>query len=83
MCFQNACRDLIDDLGYSGDFGWPMDEAIQVDQLVLDSTNGSVRQTRRYSEEEADEALVELVRESDLTPIAIPVPMLEQARCPI
>ena len=41
MCFQNACRDLIDDLGYSGDFGWPMDEAIQVDQLVLDSTNGS------------------------------------------
>ena len=28
-------------VGYSGDFGWPLDEVIQVDELVVDSTYGS------------------------------------------
>jgi putative mRNA 3-end processing factor len=50
-------------VGYSGDYGWPIEKPIQVDQLVLDSTNGSVRQTRRYIEEYADECFAELLRE--------------------
>ena len=50
-------------VGYSGDFGWPMDEVMEVEQLVRDSTNGCPRQTRRYSENEADEILVRRVRE--------------------
>ncbi|MCZ0943123.1 MAG: hypothetical protein OXJ53_08710 [Gammaproteobacteria bacterium] len=48
-------------VGYSGDFGWPLDEVIEVDELVVDSTYGSPRSVRRYTQEEAEARLVELV----------------------
>lgn len=47
--------------GYSGDFGWPLDEVIQVDELVVDSTYGSPRSVRQYSQSEAESCLSELV----------------------
>ena len=49
-------------LGYSGDFQWPMTEPIQVDALVLDSTYGSPRSIRGYRQEDADDALLNIVR---------------------
>jgi putative mRNA 3-end processing factor len=45
-------------VGYSGDFQWPLDDVMQVDQLVLDSTYGSPRSVRRYSQDEAEEKLL-------------------------
>jgi putative mRNA 3-end processing factor len=50
-------------LGYSGDFGWPLDEVIQVDELVVDSTYGSPRSIRRYTQAEAEASLLDLVCE--------------------
>ena len=50
-------------VGYSGDFSWPLKEVIQVDKLVVDSTYGSPESIRRYSQEEAEERLIELVCE--------------------
>ena len=49
-------------VGYSGDFGWPLDRVIEVDQLVVDSTYGSPGSVRNYSQGEAEESLAELVR---------------------
>ena len=49
-------------VGYSGDFGWPLDEVIKVDELVVDSTYGSPRSIRMYTQGEAEERLAELVR---------------------
>ena len=49
--------------GYSGDFGWPLEEVIQVDQLVVDSTYGSPRSVRGHSQAEAEECLLKLVSE--------------------
>lgn len=48
-------------IGYSGDFGWPVDEIIKVDQLVVDSTYGSSDSIRRYTQAEAEECLLTLV----------------------
>ncbi len=48
-------------LGYSGDFGWPLDEVIQVDQLVVDSTYGNPDSIRRYSQSEAEASFLEIV----------------------
>jgi putative mRNA 3-end processing factor len=48
-------------LGYSGDFHWPIPEAMQVDELVIDSTYGGEESIRRYSQEEAESRLIELV----------------------
>ena len=50
-------------VGYSSDFGWPLNEVIQVDELVVDSTYGSPTSVRRYTQEEAEECLVNLVCE--------------------
>jgi len=47
--------------GYSGDFGWPLDDVIQVDELVVDSTYGSPQSVRQYSQAEAESYLSELV----------------------
>lgn len=47
--------------GYSGDFGWPLDDVIQVDQLVVDSTYGSPSSVRRYTQGEAEGCLLEVV----------------------
>ncbi len=49
-------------VGYSGDFGWPLDQVIKVDQLVVDSTYGNPGSVRNYSQDEAEESLAELVR---------------------
>ena len=48
-------------VGYSGDFQWPLAEIIEVDQLVVDSTYGSPNCIRKYSQEEAEAKLLELV----------------------
>lgn len=48
-------------LGYSGDFGWPLKEVIEVDQLVVDSTYGSPRSIRNYTQAEAEECLSSVV----------------------
>ena len=47
--------------GYSGDFTWPLDDVIQVDQLVVDSTYGSPRSVRRYTQNEAESLLLDVV----------------------
>jgi putative mRNA 3-end processing factor len=48
-------------VGYSGDFGWPVREVIEVDELVVDSTYGSPDSVRMYSQDDAEAALIELV----------------------
>ena len=48
-------------VGYSGDFGWPLDEVIQIDELVIDSTYGSPNSIRGYTQAAAEECLLELV----------------------
>jgi putative mRNA 3-end processing factor len=50
-------------VGYSGDFGWPLDEVIRVDELVVDSTYGSPESVRRYSQADAEQCLIEIVCE--------------------
>ncbi|MYB17547.1 MAG: hypothetical protein F4018_03355 [Acidobacteria bacterium] len=50
-------------LGYSGDFGWPLEDVIQVDELVVDSTYGSPRSVRKYTQAEAEACLFVLVCE--------------------
>ena len=47
--------------GYSGDFSWPLENVIQVDQLVVDSTYGSPASVRRYTQAEAEACLLEVV----------------------
>ena len=49
--------------GYSGDFSWPLENVIQVDQLVVDSTYGSPNSVRHYTQEEAESRLLEVVCE--------------------
>jgi putative mRNA 3-end processing factor len=48
-------------VGYSGDFGWPLDNVIQVDALVLDSSYGSPDSVRLFSQDEAEAKFLELV----------------------
>jgi putative mRNA 3-end processing factor len=48
-------------LGYSGDFRWPLEEVIEVDALVVDSTYGSPERKREYSQQEAEERFLSLV----------------------
>ena len=50
-------------VGYSGDFGWPLETIIEVDELVVDSTYGSPRSVRQYSQEDAEAYLYELICE--------------------
>ncbi len=47
--------------GYSGDFAWPLDDVMQVDELVVDSTYGSPASIRRYTQNEAESCLLEVV----------------------
>lgn len=49
--------------GYSGDFAWPLDDVVQVDHLVVDSTYGSPASVRGYSQAEAESRLLEIVCE--------------------
>ena len=48
-------------LGYSGDFHWPLDAVMRVDELVVDSTYGSESSIRAYSQEEAETKFLDLV----------------------
>lgn len=48
-------------VGYSGDFHWPLEQVIQVDDLILDSTYGCEESLRRYTQAEAEEQLLRLV----------------------
>ena len=48
-------------LGYSGDFQWPLDDVIQVDALVLDSTYGSPASVREFTQGECEERFAQLV----------------------
>ena len=50
--------------GYSGDFAWPLEDVIQVDQLVVDSTYGSPRSVRRYTQAEAEACLLEVISQA-------------------
>ena len=61
-----SCQVAVDQrvgrrVGYSGDFGWPLDDVIEVDELVVDSTYGSPRSVRRYTQAEAEVSLMEVV----------------------
>lgn len=47
--------------GYSGDFSWPLDKVIQVDELVVDGTYGSPASVRRYTQDDAESCLLEIV----------------------
>ena len=49
-------------LGYSGDFGWPLNQVIEVDELVVDATYGNRLSVRRYSQHEAEKCLTEIVK---------------------
>lgn len=49
-------------VGYSGDFAWPLDNVIQVDGLVVDSTYGSPQSTRNYSQGESEAQFLLLIR---------------------
>lgn len=49
-------------VGYSGDFAWPLDNVIQVDALVVDSTYGSPNSIRNYSQGECEAELLSLCR---------------------
>jgi len=50
-------------IGYSGDFSWPLDEVIKVDELVVDSTYGNPESVRQYTQDEAEQCRIELVSE--------------------
>jgi putative mRNA 3-end processing factor len=47
-------------VGYSGDFDYPLDNVITVDELVVDSTYGGFRSNREFSQSEALESLKDL-----------------------
>lgn len=48
-------------IGYSGDFHWPVDDVIQVDELVIDSTYGSEDSIREYTQGHAEARFLQLV----------------------
>jgi len=50
--------------GYSGDFAWPLGEAIQVEGLVVDATYGKPTSIRHYSQAECNERLLELTSQN-------------------
>jgi len=52
-----------DSFGYSGDFSWPLEDVIQVDSLVVDSTYGTPNSVRRYSQEDANDYFRKIVLE--------------------
>lgn len=48
-------------IGYSGDFHWPIEDVIDVDELVVDSTYGAEKSIRQYSQEDAETSFLDLV----------------------
>jgi putative mRNA 3-end processing factor len=51
-------------VGYSGDFAWPLEQVIEVDSLVLDSTHGSPDSHRNYTQSQVNEEFIDLVTRS-------------------
>lgn len=49
-------------VGYSGDFSYPLDTVIRVDELVVDATYGDPSTNRMYSQLDAEEALAAQVQ---------------------
>lgn len=49
-------------LGYSSDFQWPINDVIEVDALVVDSTYGSPTNVREYTPGECEERFVGLIQ---------------------
>ena len=49
--------------GYSGDFAWPLEDIIEVEELVLDSTYGSPDSVRKFTQDEANSRFIDLVLE--------------------
>lgn len=49
--------------GYSSDFAWPLDNVIEVDELVLDCTYGSPDSIRKFTQEEVVGLFTELIIE--------------------
>jgi len=54
-------------VGYSGDFGWPLDQIPKVDRLVLDCTYGSLQSKSLPSRQTMIENVVDLVRTKSTT----------------
>jgi len=52
-------------VGYSSDFYWPLDEAIRVDELLVDATYGEPGSTRNFTQQLVDEKLVSAVLGSE------------------
>ncbi len=50
-------------VGYSGDFNWPLEQVMEVEALVVDSTYGSPNSRREYSPEDVCDRFVDLVLE--------------------
>lgn len=50
-------------VGYSGDFNWPLEQVIEVDALIVDSTYGSPDRVRRYTPQDTNDALGNLILE--------------------
>lgn len=48
-------------VGYSSDFFWPIDDPIQVDELVVDATYGDPLGSRRYDQAHVDQKLIDMV----------------------
>ena len=63
-----VCVELLNGtrVGYSSDFDWPLDEIIQVDALVIDSTGGHPNKVLEYTQGEAEAALIEITKEAIL-----------------
>lgn len=48
-------------VAYSGDFNWPLEDVIETDVLVVDSTYGSPHRRRKYPQSEVNDRFIELV----------------------
>jgi putative mRNA 3-end processing factor len=48
-------------VGYSGDFSWPLDKVIRVDQLVVDAAYGNSASVRRFSRAATEADFLQLV----------------------
>lgn len=45
-------------LGYSSDFFWPVEDVIEVDELVVDSTYGDRTRVRKFTQADVDDVIV-------------------------
>ena len=57
-----TCKDAYR-VGYSSDFFWPVEHAIQVDELIVDATYGDPSSVRDFTQGQVDERVLEIVSE--------------------